>query len=302
MKQNRITLAIATVLALVVLAMLFVFQVRTTEVAVVTTFGRVSRTAGPGPHFRLPLIQGVHKFDKRIQVHRSAFEQVFTSDERSMLLSVYVGWSIDDAETVLNRFSSDPDQAIEKADHNLEGMIRNAYSGVIGKHPFSHFVSTDEKQLKFVEIEQEIQARLQAECRSITNGLSIAFLGIERMGLPESVTKEVFKNMESERERLVTAITSDGDRQASDIREKANFESAKILAEADGAATRIQGEADKQAAKSYAVFQQEPDLAIFLIKLKALEQLLQNRATLILDDSTAPIDLMKQLKQGGEKK
>jgi len=302
MKQNRITFAIAILLSLVVLAMLFVFQVRTTEVAVVTTFGRVSRTTGPGPHFRLPLIQGVHKFDKRIQVHRSAFEQVYTSDQYALLVAVYVGWNIDDAETVLNRFSSDPEQAIEKAGHNLEGMIRNAYSGVIGRHPFSHFVSTDEKQLKFVEIEQEIQARLQAECRSITNGLNIAFLGIERMGLPESVTKEVFKNMESERERLVTAITSDGDRQASDIREKANFESAKILAEADGAATRIQGEADKQAAKSYAVFEQEPELAIFLIKLKALEQLLQNRATLILDETTSPIELMKQQKRGGEKK
>ena len=214
MKQNRITFAIAIVLSLVVLAMLFVFQVRTTEVAVVTTFGRISRTAGPGPHFRLPLIQGVHKFDKRIQVHRSAFEQVYTSDQYALLVAVYVGWNIDDAETVLNRFSSDPDLAIEKAGHNLEGMIRNAYSGVIGTHPFSHFVSTDEKQLKFVEIEQEVQARLQAECRSITNGLNIAFLGIERMGLPESVTKEVFKNMESERERLVTAITSDGERRS----------------------------------------------------------------------------------------
>lgn len=302
MKQNRIIFAVAIVLSLVVLAMLFVFQVRTTEVAVVTTFGRISRTAGPGPHFRLPLVQGVHRFDKRIQVHRSAFEQVYTSDQRTLLVAVYVGWSIDDAETVLNRFSSDSEQAIEKAGQNLEGMIRNAYSGVIGRHPFSHFVSTDEKQLQFVEIEQEIQSRLQAECRSITNGLNIAFLGIERMGLPESVTKEVFKNMESERERLVTAITSDGERQASDIRSKADSESAKLLAEAEGAATRIQGEADKQASKSYAVFEQAPELAIFLLKLKALEQLLLNRSTLVLDDTTAPIDLMKQLKLGGEKK
>jgi membrane protease subunit HflC len=302
MKQNRITLAVASVLSLVVLAMLFVFQVRTTEVAVVTTFGRISRTVGPGPHFRLPLIQGVHKFDKRIQVHRSAFEQVYTSDQQVMLVAVYVGWNIDDAVTVLNRFSGDREEAIQKASHNLEGMIRNAYSGVIGRHPFSHFVSTDAKQLQFVEIEQEIQARLQAECRSITNGLNIAFLGIERMGLPESVTKEVFKNMESERERLVTAITSDGERQASIIREKANFESAKILAEADAAATRIQGEADKQAQESYAVFEQAPVLAIFLNKLKTLELLLQSRATLILDDTTSPIDVMKQLKPDEEKK
>jgi len=296
MKQNRIIFSVAIALSLIVLAMLFVFQVRTTEVAVVTTFGRVSRTAGPGAHFRVPLIQGVHKFDKRIQVHKSAFEQVYTSDQQPLLVAVFVGWNIADAEIVLNRFSSDSDQAIAKAGQNLEGMIRNAYSGVVGRHPFSHFVSTDEKQLKFVEIEQEIQERLQSECRSITNGLNIAFLGIERMGLPESVTKEVFKNMESERDRLATQITSDGGRQASDIRERANYESAKILAEADAAATRIQGEADKQASKSYAVFQQEPDLAIFLLKLKALEQLLAERSTLILDDSISPIELLKQLK------
>ena len=302
MKQNRITFAIAIALSLIVLAMLFVFQVRTTDVAVVTTFGRISRTVGPGPHFRVPLFQGVHKFDKRIQLHRSAFEQVYTSDQQPLLVAVYVGWNIDDAVTVLNRFSSDSEQAIEKAGHNLEGMIRNAYSGVIGRHPFSHFVSTDEKQLKFVEIEQEIQERLQAECRSITNGLNIAFLGIERMGLPESVTKEVFKNMESERERLVSAITSDGERQASEIRSKADSESAKLLAEADATATRIQGEADKQAAKSYAVFEQDPQLAIFLIKLKALEQLLLNRSTLILDETVSPIEVMKQLKPYGELK
>jgi len=43
-------------------------------------------------------------------------------------------------------------------------------------------------------------------------------------------------------------------------------------------------------------------LAVFLLKLKALDQLLQNRTTLILDDSTSPIDLLKQSKVGGEKK
>ena len=302
MKQNRIILAIAFVLALVVLAMLFVFQVRTTEVAVVTTFGRISRTAEPGPHFRLPLIQGVHKFDKRIQVHRSAFEQVYTSDQQPLLVAVYVGWNIEDAVTVLNRFSSDSEEAIKKASLNLEGMIRNAYSGVIGRHPFSHFVSTDEKQLKFVEIEQEIQARLQAECHSITNGLNIAFLGIERLGVPESITKDVFKNMEAERERLVTAISSDGERQASDIRSRADFESAKLLAEADATATRIQGEADKQAAKSYTVFEQAPELANYLNELETLERVLRSRTTIILDDTTSPINVMKQLKPGEQKK
>ena len=43
-----------------------------------------------------------------------------------------------------------------------------------------------------------LQARIQADCRALTNGLNIAFLGIKRLGLPESVTKLVFERMESE--------------------------------------------------------------------------------------------------------
>jgi modulator of FtsH protease HflC len=302
MKRNRFILPVGIALALIALAMLFVFQVRTTEVAVVTTFGRVSRTAGPGAHFRLPLIQGVHKFDQRIQVHKSAFEQVLTSDNISMLISVYIGWRIDNAEMVLKRFSDDPDQAITKAGESLEGMIRNAYSGVVGRHPFSHFVSADERQLKFAEIEQEIQSRLIADCHATTNGLAIAFLGIERLGLPENVTKAVFENMEAERARLASAIRDEATNEVRAIRSKANAESTKILAEAEAQALRTQGEAEQQASKFYEVFKQDQELAIFLLKLKGLDKFLQSRTTLILDEGTSPLELLKPYQPPPEKK
>src|SRR5262245_27456233 len=192
MKRHTLILAIGTSLLIIFVLPLFMFQVRTTEVAVVTTFGHFSRVAGPGPHFRWGPAQSVYKFDQRIHTYDSKLEQVFTSDGQNALIQVYVGWNISDAETFLKRFSSDPEKGLEKAQDNLEGLIRNAYSGVVGNHPFSHFVSTDEKQLKFVQIEQEMQSRIQADCRSQTNGLNIAFLGIKRIGLPESATKEVF--------------------------------------------------------------------------------------------------------------
>jgi membrane protease subunit HflC len=156
--------------------------------------------------------------------------------------------------------------------------------------------------LKFVEIEQEMQSRIQADCRALTNGLSIAFLGIKRLGLPESVTKLVFERMQSEREVLVSQIQGEGERQASEIRSRADYESARLLAEADAQATKIQGEGEKVAAKSFEVFKQEPDLAIFLLKLRALEDFLKSRTTLILDESTAPLDLLKSQKPAGNNK
>jgi len=301
MKRNPI-IAIGALLLLIFVLLLFVFQVRKTEVAVVTTFGRFSRQAGPGPHLKWPWpIQSVHKFDQRIhsfEGNENKFETVLTSDGYAMLIKVYVGWNINDPSIFLTRFNGDT----RKAENSLAGLIRNAYSGVVGRHPFSHFISTDEKELKFVEIEQEMQSRIQADCRANTNGLDIAFLGIKQIGLPESVTQLVFETMKSEREKLASAIESDGQRQASEIRTKAEFESAKLLAEADAQATKIQGEGEKEAAKSFEVFKQEPELAIFLLKLKALEQFLQNRTTLILDESTAPLDLLKSQKPGSSQK
>jgi membrane protease subunit HflC len=302
MKRNSLILAIGTLLLVIFVLPLFMFQVRTTEVAVVTTFGHFSRIAGAGPHFRWGPAQSVYKFDQRIHTYDSKLEQVLTRDGFSLLIQVYVGWNISDAETFLKRFSSDPETGVEKAQDNLEGLIRNAYSGVVGNHTFPHFVSTDPKELKFVEIEQEMQTRIQADCRAQTNGLNIAFLGIKRIGLPESVTKEVFSRMESERDVLVSSIRGEGERLASEIRSKADSDSARLLAEADAQALKIQGEGEKEAAQSFEVFKQEPELAILLLKYKALEQLLQSRATLILDDKISPIDLMKEQKSAGAKK
>ena len=219
---------------------------------------------------------------------------MLTSDGNNLLISVYVGWNISDATAFLTRFNGDT----RKAEASLEGLIRNAYSGVVGRRTFSNFISTDEKELKFVEIEHEMQTRIQTDCRALTNGLNIAFLGIKRLGLPESVTKLVFERMESEREVLVSQIKGDGERQASELKSRADYESAKLLAEADAQATKTLGEGEKIAARSFETFKQEPDLAIFLLKLKALEQFLQNRTTLILDDSTAPLDLLKSQNAG----
>lgn len=298
MKHSPINLAVGALLLLIFGLLLFVFQVRTTETAVVTTFGRISKQAGAGPHFRWPWpVQSVYKFDKRVHNFESKFEQVLTSDGNNLLISIYVGWNINDPTAFLTRFNGDN----RKAEASLEGLIRNAYSGVVGKRTFSNFISTDAQELKFTEIEQEMQTRIQTDCRALTNGLNIAFLGIKRLGLPESVTKLVFERMESERDVLVSQIKGDGERQASELKSRADYESAKLLAEADAQATKTLGEGEKIAARSFETFKQEPELAIFLLKLKALEQFLQNRTTLILDDSTAPLDLLKSQNAGGKK-
>ncbi len=291
MKRNPLTITVGLLLLGIFILLLFSFQVRKTEVAVVTTFGRPTRDiVQPDLYWKWPWpIQKVHKFDQRTHNFEGKFEQVLTSDGYNLLIMVYVGWNISEPTHFFPSFNG----SIVKAEESLEGLVRNAYSGVVGKHPFSHFISTDEKELKFVEIEKEILARIQADSRAITNGLNIKFLGIKKLGLPESVTQLVFERMQSERKLQEDKIKFEGERQASDIRSGADLESARMLADAEATATRTRSQGDAEAAKSFAVFEQSPELANFLLQLTGLELLLKERTTLILDQGTPPLNLLR---------
>jgi len=288
--KNPLTLAIGLIVVAIFVLLLFAFQVRTTEVAVVTTFGKPTRPiTEPGPYFKWPWpVQKVHKFDKRIHNFESKFEQVLTSDGYNLLITVYAGWKIDDPQLFFPRFSG----STTRAEESLEGLVRNAYSGVVGKHPFSEFISTDEKQLKFVEIEQEMLRRIQADVRTNNYGLEVRFLGIKKLGLPESVTELVFERMKSERALQEGKIRDEGTRESEEIRSRANLQSATTLADADAEATRIRGLGQSEAAKSLKTFEQDPAFATFLQSLDGLEQFLKEKTTLLLDPSTSPLNLL----------
>ena len=291
MKQNPLTFVIGAVLLLIFVLLLFVFQVRKSEVAVVTTFGKPTRDiVEPGAYWKWPWpIQKVHAFDQRIHNFEGKFEQVLTPDGYNLLIMVYVGWNISEPKLFFPRFNGSP----ARAEESLEGLLRNAYSGVVGRHPFSHFISTDPKELQFVPIEQEMLKKVQEDARANNYGIEIKFLGIKKLGLPESVTQLVFERMQSERQVQVSKIQFEGEREASDIRSAADLQSAKLLADADAEATRIRGQGEREAAKSFQVFEQNPELANFLLKLTGLEAFLKERTTLILDQGTPPLDLLK---------
>ena len=72
---------------------------------------------------------------------------------------------------------------------------------------------------------------------------------------------------------------------------------ARSLSKAEAEATVIRGQAEAEAAKSLAAFEKNPQLANFLLELKALEASLKDRATLILDQQTPPFNLLRGTEQ-----
>ena len=296
MKKNPVTLIAGGCLILLFTLLLFCFQVRQGEVAVVTTFGRPTRTYEPGgPYFKWPTpIQKDHHFDQRIQNYEGKFEETLTSDAYPLLMMTYLGWRISDPAQFFPRFAGGQ---IAKAEENLESLVRDAKNAVVGQHPFAHFISTDQTELKLTQIESEILRRIQTQAKANNYGIEIKFVGIKRLGLPDSVTEAVFSQMQSERQVKTSSIENEGTAQASRIRSDATTISARLLTEADTEASRILGLGELEAAKSFAVFEQNPELASLLLKLSALEASLKEKTTLILDQRTPPLDLL-QLQPG----
>jgi membrane protease subunit HflC len=106
--KSKLTLVIGGIIIVIFVLLLFVFQVRTTEIAVVTTFGKPTRSIDePGANFKWPWpIQKVYRFDKRIHSFEDKFEETLTGDNFNLLVMVYVGWGVSDPDVFLQRFAN----------------------------------------------------------------------------------------------------------------------------------------------------------------------------------------------------
>mgnify|MGYP001241825534 CR=1 FL=1 len=291
MKKNLLTIIVSIVLALIFVMILFVFQVRQSEMAVVTRFGRPVRdVTHPGAYFRLPPgIESVYKLDQRIQNFEDTATETYTADGNNLLTSVYVGWRISNPTNFFPKFRNG---SVKEAERNLKDIVSQAKTAVVGKHPLSDFVNANEQQLKFDAIEKEIKDIVQAQVTANNSGIHIEYLGIKKIGLPESVTESVFSLMTADRKKLADRYTQEGEAEARKIRSNADREAAEKVSIAEGEARRIKGEGDAVAAAVYPVFQQEPELAKFLLDLEALEASLKEKSILIFDSRTTPFNLL----------
>jgi membrane protease subunit HflC len=293
MKKNLLTIVIGAVLIIIFALLLFVFQVRQSEVAVVTTFGKpVRNITEPGAYFKWPWpIQNVYKFDKRVQNFEDKFSQTLTADNNNLIVTIYTGWEISDAKEFYPKFLG----SVPAAQRALESMMRNAKNAVIASHNLSDFVNSDPQQLKFDAIEGEIKAEVQSELSTNNYGISLDFLGFKKIELPESVTATVFQRMTAERTGIINSLQYAGEAEATKIKSAADRQASGVINNAIADATRIRGEGEAAAAQVLPVFQQNPDLANYLLRIDALKQSLNQRSTLIFDERTPPFDLFQNL-------
>jgi modulator of FtsH protease HflC len=292
MKRKPLTLAVAVVLLVIFGLMLFVYQVRVSQVAVITFFGKVAGVnTNSGPGLRLPYpIEKVFILDQRIQNFQDNFEQIKLHDQNIIFVSLYIGYRISEPDVFFRNFLNG---SIQEAEEKINDLVRSAKSEVVGRHDFSDFVSTDTQQAKFAGIEKEILGEVQKRLGDKHYGVDVRFLQIQKIGLPESVTQTVFDRMTAERQSYISKIQSEGELAATKIKSSADSTAAKMLYDADAQAFTIRGEGEAQMMKSLEVLQQNPDLATFNMQISAMEQFLKKKTTLVLDLSTSPLQWLR---------
>ncbi len=315
MQKNYISLTVGAILVIIFGFMLFTFQVRQTEVAIKTQFGKVivkENKAGikPGFHFRWPWpINKVQKFDNRLQSSETAFAQK-SIQGGTILIKTFVNWKIDDNNP--RDFYESSGRDLTRANTLIRDQLAAVTTDVIGGYSFNQIVSAEKEtttttdpdtgetttgpnpdyDLKLDEIETKLTEQVIE--KTATYGIDVKMVGIKRIGLPTSVTSAVFERMKAERQAEIQKIEAEAERQAKTLKAEADLEANIILAQAQAQAIQIRGAAEANAAKYFEVFKQNPELANFLFNLKALEGSLKDNATLVLDPSTPPFNLLTQ--------
>jgi membrane protease subunit HflC len=294
MNRNPLILIIGCLIGIIVILLLFTFQVRKSEVAVVTTFGKPTRPiTEPGLKIKGPWpVQKVYKFDQRVQNFEDTQNEGLTRDGFNLITSIYVGWKITEVTNFFPTFAGYT-EPIQEAEKTLKPLLSHAKIAVFGKHPLSDIVSATDNGTNYIGIENEILAAVQTELRAQHYGVEIDFLGIKKLQIPESVTQNVFERMTQERKVLADRSQYEGESQAAIIRSEAERRAGEMMARAESEATRIRGEAEAKAAESLKVFNQNPDLAILIFQLNALESSLKEHSILVFDPNTPPFNLFR---------
>jgi membrane protease subunit HflC len=263
--------------------------------AIVKTLGRPKevdgqvRIYGPGLHLKWPIIDEVWSHDNRLQCYqltKGRVEQITTSDDYQIVVSTYVLWRVGDPALFLKRVNT-----TEDAEDRLDAVVRNSRNNVLPRHRLSELINVDPGESKLADIEQEMLRDLKDTALK-EYGIEVTYLGFKHLGFPEKVSTKVFDRMRAERSRKSQKYLAEGAREAQRIRAEADRKVSDIRAQAEADSKRIRGDGDEQAAKHYAVFQANPELAAFLRKLDSLRLTLSEKTTLIVDTTTPPYDLL----------
>ncbi len=265
------------ILAVIVILLYFsVFVVSQTQQALVLRFGEVVAPLGqargpvlkPGLYYKLPLIDNVVYFDKRLLDLDSPPLEVIASDQKRLVVDAFGRYRIVDPLRFYQAVGT-----LQIAQQRLSVVLNSAVRRVLGDASFIDLVRD-----KRAELMTRITQQVDNEAKSL--GVEVVDVRIRSADLPAANSQAIYQRMQTERQLVAAQTRAQGEQAARQIRAQADRQVTVIVAEANGEAaqTRGDGEAQRNGILSQA-FGQDPDFFAFYRSLQAYQQGLQSGDT-----------------------
>jgi membrane protease subunit HflC len=265
---------LAGLLVSLVLLSLSVYTVDQREFALVFRLGEiVAVKKEPGLYFKIPMMENVRYFEKRIvTLDWIEPDRFITSEKKNVLVDSFVKWRITDPAKYYVSVRGDERQAEARLSQTVNDGLRAEF----GKRTIHDVVSGERDQI--MEI---LRQKADREARQM--GIEVLDVRIKRVDLPEEVSGSVYQRMEAERKRVANELRSQGAGAAEKIRADADKQREVIIAEAYREAQKIKGEGDAKAAEIYAsAYGRNPEFYAFYRSLEAYRNSFKNKSDVLV--------------------
>ena len=268
---------IAAAAVALLIAVSSVFIVNEGQTAILLQFGRIVETGfAPGLHFKLPLLQNVQRFDKRVLTLESAPERYLTSEKKDVNIDFFVKWRIADAGKFYVSVAGDDARAKQR----ILPIVKEGLRTAVNSRTLQELVSGGR-----ADVTQKLAAAANQATQSL--GIDIVDLRIKRIDLPEdgTVIGSVYERMKSERKKIANKLRAEGSETAKTIRADADRQVQVIHADAYRDAQKTRGEGDATASQTYAAaYSRDPDFYAFDRSLQAYRNAFATpNGTIVLD-------------------
>lgn len=254
--------------------------------AVVFQFSEAVRVIkDPGFHFKIPLLQEVRYFDKRIQtIDEEAPARIQTIEKMNVKADSFIKYQIVDVEKYYKAVGVDEKKAVDRLRNTVNNMLRDEF----GKRTVQDVISGQRDEVMNL-------VRKVADADAARIGVQVLDVRIKRVELEDSTLNSVYERMQSERKAVASQLRAEGSAAAEKIKADADKQREVILADAYNQAQQMKGEGDAKAAAIYAEsYGKNPEFYAFYKSLDAYKQSFAKKSDLMVIDPSA--DFFKYMK------
>ncbi|PPC88339.1 MAG: HflC protein [Methylotenera sp.] len=274
---------------LVILTMSF-FTVDQREYALVFRLGEiVSVHKDPGLFFKVPLLDDLKYFDKRIlTLDYEQPAEIITSENKTMTVDSFVKWRIIDPSKYYVSVKEGGERA---AEDRLAQVVNAGLRDEFGKRTVHDVISGERRAIM-----DNMRARADKEARQI--GIEVVDVRLKRVDYSEDISKSVYDRMIAERKRIANQLRSEGAAASEKIRADADKQREVIIAEAFGNAQKMKGEGDAKAAEIYSnAYSKNPEFYAFYRSQEAYKNSFKSKSDVMVLDPKS--DFFKYMRSAG---